>query len=227
MEFARAPPMEREPTPQSFYEYTVTYIPIESSRRFHFSSKEIRHLTIAALFVLGVGFSLGFSPKAYTSLGGPFMLFIFAFTVTASFLAHELAHKFVAQKAGLWAEFRLMLMGLVLTALSIISPIFKIISPGAVLIFGFTEKKNVGKISIAGPSVNLALSIMLAGLFFAVKQPMLMYTSAINAWIALFNLIPFGILDGYKVFRWNKIAWSLAFMASLALTILTYTRVPF
>ncbi|MBE0520185.1 metalloprotease, partial [Candidatus Bathyarchaeota archaeon] len=36
------------------------------------------------------------------------------------------------------------------------------------------------------------------------------------------NLIPFGILDGFKVFRWNKVVWALAFTASLVLTIVCY-----
>ena len=40
-----------------------------------------------------------------------------------------------------------------------------------------------------------------------------------NAWIAVFNLIPFGIFDGLKVFNWNKKAWALTFSASAVLTV--------
>jgi len=232
LELARSPSRENISTPirpkplqaRSPYKYTATYyIPVEQRRRLHFSSKEITHLVIATLLVTGIGFSFGL----YAKLDGPLMLAIFAVTVAASFLAHELAHKFAAQKEGLWAEFRLMLTGLILTAISIISPFFKIISPGAVVIFGLTSRESVGKISAAGPATNIALSILLVGVFFMVGQPALIYASAINAWIALFNLIPFGILDGYKVFKWNKSGWALAFTTSLALTILTYMRVPF
>ncbi|MEM2419805.1 MAG: AN1-type zinc finger domain-containing protein [Candidatus Bathyarchaeia archaeon] len=233
LELARAPTEKEEivkPIPlraqrvQSPYEYTITYIPVERKKKLYFSSKEIKHLAVAALLVLGIGFSLGLSSNL---LGSPTTLSIFAITVTASFLTHELAHKFAAQKAGLWAEFRLMFMGLVLTAISIISPVFKIISPGAVLIFGFAGKNNIGKISMAGPTANIVLSAMLAGLFFASKQSIFIYASAINAWIALFNLIPFGILDGHKIFAWNKGVWSLAFTTSLILTVLTYVYLPF
>ncbi|MEM2280962.1 MAG: AN1-type zinc finger domain-containing protein [Candidatus Bathyarchaeia archaeon] len=230
LEFARAPSREKTLTPtQSPYEYTITtyYIPVEQGKKFHFSGKEIAHLTVAMLFVAGIGFSLGLSPAVYMRLGGPVMLALFALAVAASFLAHELAHKFAAQREGLWAEFRLMLTGLILTAISIISPIFKIISPGAVIIFGFTQRRSVGKISMAGPATNMVLSMVLAGLFFTVKQPFLIYASAINSWIALFNLIPFGVLDGYKVFTWSKSIWGLAFTTSLALTILTYMYSPF
>jgi len=42
--------------------------------------------------------------------------------------------------------------------------------------------------------------------------------------MAVFNLIPFGILDGYKIFSFNKKIWALAFTASAALTILTYMQ---
>lgn len=233
LEHARAPLRALVPTfsqasqMQSPHEYTITYIPVKRERKFYFSGKELEHLAVAALLVLGVGFSLGFSPRVYAELGGSIMLFAFAIIVASSFLAHELAHKFTAQKAGLLAEFRLIFIGLVLTAISIISPIFKIISPGAVLISGFTEKDNVGKISIAGPSANIVLSVMLAGLFTIVKQSIFMYAAAVNAWIALFNIIPFGILDGYKVFTWSKSLWGLAFTTSLALTILIYRHAPF
>jgi Zn-dependent protease len=228
IELARAPSKEERPVPtqkaQASYEYAVTYIPIEQKRKFYFSSKEIAHLAVAALLVLGIGLSLGLYREAYAALGSPIMLYVFAFILAASFLAHELAHKFAAQKEGLWAEFRLMFMGLILTAISIISPLFKIISPGAVVIFGFAGKKSVGKISIAGPSTNIILSTVLVVLWFLNPQQILVYAAAFNAWISLFNLIPFGLLDGFKIFQWNRAVWAIAFTLSLALTILTYLK---
>lgn len=225
IESARAPKKETNAIvkqTQRSYEYSVTYIPVTSKRKLHFSGREIKHLAIAAMLVLGIGLSLGISPKTYAKIGSPFMLLIFAAMLTASFFLHELAHKLTAQKEGLWAEFRLMFMGLMLTAISIISPLFKIISPGAVVVSGFAGKKGVGKISIAGPLTNIILSMTLIGLWLATSQPILMFGAAFNAWIALFNLIPFGILDGFKVFLWNKLLWALTFALSLALTILTY-----
>jgi len=43
-------------------------------------------------------------------------------------------------------------------------------------------------------------------------QPFLLFTlgAYINTWLALFNLIPFGPLDGAKIFRWNKGLWLVA-----------------
>ncbi len=203
------------------YEYTVTYIPVSPGRKFYFSKKEFRHLTVAALVVLALGFSLGLSPQTYARIGGFPMLIVFAVGVTSSFLLHELAHKFAAQMEGLWAEFRLMFLGLLLTAISFFSPFFKIISPGAVVIAGLTGRGSAGKISLAGPLTNLFLSIVFAAFWFFTQRHILIYIAAFNAWIALFNLIPFGILDGFKVFLWSKIAWASTFTLSLALTIIT------
>lgn len=220
-----APPLVQQ-TPRP-YEYTVTYIPVKTEKKLYFSLKEVKHLSLAALLVLGIGLSLGVSPAAYAAIGSPLMLFAFALIIVLSFFIHELAHKFVAQKEGLWAEFRLMFLGIILTAVSIISPLFKIISPGAVFIAGFADKRRLGKISIAGPSTNITLSATLIMLWLMVPHPILVYGAAFNAWIALFNLIPFGVLDGFKVFLWNKTVWASVFTLSLALTIPAYLYLRF
>jgi Zn-dependent protease len=229
IEMARAPTKEEQPkTSQTWkpLEYTITYIPIETAKRkIHFSIKEVTHLTVAALVVLGIGLSLGMAPNTISKIGGVPMLFVFAVLVTVSFLIHELAHKFAAQKSGLWAEFRIMLFGLILTAISIVSPLFKIVSPGAVVVSGLTSRRNFGKISITGPSTNIILSIVFLAAHFAFAgnfSYFFLLSFAINAWIAFINLIPFGVLDGYKIFLWNKVVWALAFTASLALTVTSF-----
>ena len=40
--------------------------------------------------------------------------------------------------------------------------------------------------------------------------------------MALFNLIPFGVFDGYKIFMLNKKIWVAAFIPALILTVVTY-----
>jgi Zn-dependent protease len=147
-----------------------------------------------------------------------------AIVITLSFFTHELAHKFTAQRRGLWAEFRLTVWGAVLTCISIFLP-FKIISPGAVMISGPASIDEVGKISIAGPVTNLVLSIAFFGAapFVPVAYAWIFAVGAFfNAYIALFNLIPLGILDGFKIFHWNRMVWALAFAISVALTIMGY-----
>lgn len=225
LDMARAPKKEEAQLAQHTrrsYEYSAAYIPVKQDRKLYFSPSEVKHIAIAALLALGVGLSLGISQEAYANIGGPFMLLTFALMVTASFFVHELAHKFTAKKEGLWAEFRLITLGAILTAISIILPRFKIISPGAVFIAGFADKIKIGKIAVAGPSTNIILSTTLLMLWIMTHNPIFIYGAAFNAWIALFNLIPFGVLDGFKVFLWNKAAWATTFTLSLALTILIY-----
>jgi Zn-dependent protease len=151
---------------------------------------------------------------------------ILAALFTASFLMHELAHKITAQRYRLWAEFRLTLWGALITLVSIISPLFKIISPGAVMISGgFVDRKIMGKTAIAGPLTNIVIAAILGVVVFFMLDPLIAYIAAytafINAFLAVFNLIPFGIMDGFKVFWWNKLVWALAFTASVGLVIFT------
>lgn len=228
VELARTPKEETQPITvqkQKSYEYTITYAPLEPIRtKIHFSIKEIKHLTIAALLVIGIGSSWGMFLDIDPEMGGTLMLAAFAAILTASFLAHEIAHKIAAQRRGLWAEFRLTFIGAILTLFFILSPFFKIISPGAVFVAGPVDRESMGRTSIAGPATNIVLSMMLLAVALLIpKYPLIFFLgAAFNAWIALFNLIPFGILDGFKIFLWNKKIWALAFTASLALTIISY-----
>ena len=226
IEQAHMPKEETQPIivqKQRPYEYTISYAPTQpKSGKIHFSTKEIKHLAVAALLVISVGLSLGlFSDSAYTDY---VMLATFTAILTASFFLHEIAHKIVAQREGLWAEFRLTLIGAVLTLISVITPIFKIISPGAVMVAGPADVKSMGKTSIAGPMTNIVLStVFLVGTFLFPQQTAILGLAAFfNAWIAVFNLIPLGILDGFKIFQWNKKNWVLAFTTSLVLTLISY-----
>jgi len=201
------------------YEYKITFGPRPTSRTFWFSPTEIKHLAISALLVAAVGFSMVSFRSVQTGiLIGSALVFV------SVFLLHEIAHKLVAQHYGLWAEFRLTTLGALITLVSIFSPFFKIISPGAVMIAGSADKDTVGKTAVAGPATNLALSIISFVLYTYLYGPfstIALLSAAFNAWIALFNLIPLGILDGWKVFSWDKIVWVIVFIASVALTILT------
>jgi len=210
---------------QQAYEYTVTYAPrIEAKGKIRFTTKEISHLAVAAVLVTCVGLSLAGIQRF---IGDYTMLTLSIIAFVASFLAHEIAHKVAAQKVGLWAEFRLTLIGAVLTLLSIVSPIFKVISPGAVMISGYADARSIGKIALTGPVTNIALSTTFLVVTFLFPQNTLIAlvflgVAAFNAWIALFNLIPFGMFDGFKVFLWDKRIWVLAFGVSLVLTASSY-----
>ncbi len=230
IDFARSQRQEQVITPQSYnsYQYSHSLGQPKREKHVYFSHKEIRHISVAALLVIGIGFSIGLYGNY---LGGFYpqwtldMMAIFAVIMTASFLIHEIAHKIMGQKNGLWAEFRLTTWGAVLTLVSVFLP-FKMISPGAMMLSGQPNGEEIVKISIAGPATNIILSTALLGSAFAiVSSPyaaILFFAAYINAFMAVFNLVPFGILDGYKIFSFNKKIWALSFAVGSALAVVTY-----
>ena len=228
IEAARAQKQEAVITPQSYDSYNYSYVfgqqPFKRKRHVYFSPKELKHITVAALLVVGIGFSIGL----YGNYFGGFlfewtwvMMAVFAVIMAASFLVHEIAHKVMAQKKGLWAEFRLTTWGAVLTFASIFLP-FRMIAPGAMMIAGSPNGDEIVKISLAGPITNIIFSSVLFVFAFAIIPSafgMLIFAAYITAFMAVFNLIPFGVLDGYKIFSFNKKLWALAFIPSLILTV--------
>jgi len=221
------PPIIIEKEPQRTpYEYTPPHTLRPPPKVLWFSLTELKHLALGTLLVMSVGLSiiLQMVNLRYASLE---ILLSLAAVFTSAFLLHELSHKTMAQHYGLWAEFRLTLFGALITLLSLVSPI-KVISPGAVMIAGLMDRETVGKTALAGPLTNVVLSVMF--IVFALYQSSLLFwivmtvSAAFNAWIALFNLVPLGMLDGSKVFGWNKVVWGVAFVASIALAVFTFNE---
>jgi Zn-dependent protease len=79
----------------------------------------------------------------------------------------------------------------------------------------------VGKIALSGPITNIVLSVGCI-LVAYVTQDLFWFVAFINAFLAVFNLIPFGIMDGLKVFKWNRKFWAIAFALGVALAVYTY-----
>ncbi|KPV64623.1 MAG: Peptidase family M50 [Candidatus Bathyarchaeota archaeon BA2] len=216
---AKAPREEKPPITveaEPAYKYTVTYLPIPTAKVFWFSKTELKHLALGALLVMGVG--LSFIPQFADH---PEILASLATVFTISFLLHELAHKISAQRLGLWAEFRLTMQGALITLLSMLLP-FKIISPGAVMIAGPVTRESAGKTGLAGPLTNIILSTVCTIIAVTIQSAFFWIIAWINALIAFFNLIPFGVMDGLKVFWWNKMVWAIAFSVSLPLTVFAF-----
>ncbi|MEM2099013.1 MAG: AN1-type zinc finger domain-containing protein [Candidatus Bathyarchaeia archaeon] len=204
------------------YEYTVTFRQTQhSKRKIYFSAKEIVHLAVATVLIVLLGvFSWLYSLVFEEPLFVPVVHLISI--LTASFFIHEFAHKIVAQLEGLWAEFRLTLWGALLTLITAISPVFKIFAPGAVMISGPLTPKAVLKISAAGPSTNIVLSVVFLGLAFVTPSSLAvscLFGGFWNSFVAMFNLIPMGLFDGFKIFRVSKRIWMLLFSAATALTV--------
>jgi len=148
------------------------------------------------------------------------MLFVSGVTVGLGFLLHELAHRYFARKFGCKAEFRSFDQMLIL---AIIMSFFGFIfaAPGAVFIQGHVSKKQNGIISAAGPATNLLLALAFFGLGYlglpGILGMITAYGKMINAWIGLFNLIPFGNFDGIKILRWNNIVYGVMVVVAAAL----------
>ena len=133
-------------------------------------------------------------------------------TVGLGFLLHEIAHKLVAQKYGCWAEFRADDRMLIFAIIGAMFFGFVFAAPGAVWIRGHVTKKKNGIISLAGPLTNIVLAlIFLSLIIFLIPTGILLiiasYGFQINAFIALFNLLPFLNFDGAKILRWNKVIY--------------------
>ena len=211
--------------PQTTFRWQTpaTMIPPTTRQANVFSRIEVRDIIIAWL-ALGVAFSFALSggglvlvsrSGGLSPLGALYLVGISLLTVGPGFVFHELSHKFVAQRYGYWAEFRMWPMGLVLALVtSLIGIIFA--APGATYISGvnITQSEN-GKISLAGPLTNVVIAIIFL--------PFLLFGSGvlydlgyigvpINVILALFNLLPLGPLDGAKVFRWNLPVWLAVFI---------------
>jgi len=193
-----------------------------------FSRIELRDLFIAWILI-SIAFAILFSGTTglFSSIN-TFILYLILslLTVGISFLLHELMHKFLAQKYGLEAEFRAFYPALFLAIiLSFVG--FIIAAPGAVIINGRTTKARNGKISLAGPLTNafLAFIFLIFLLVFGTTGIFGIFLSlglSINSLIALFNLIPFSIFDGKKIYDWNKTIYFIVLILTAILFISSF-----
>jgi len=176
-----------------------------------FTSREIMDIVIS-MSVIALIFAYLFSGRNLSSPEFYYLIPITFIAVGLGFVLHELSHKFMANSYGFYAEYKLWVEGLILAVITAAFG-FVFAAPGAVYIHGeYISKEQNGKISLAGPATN----IILAGVFFLLMYyfqsvPLLVLLGVlgftVNSFLALFNLIPFSILDGAKVFRWNPIIW--------------------
>ncbi|MBU0662043.1 MAG: site-2 protease family protein [Candidatus Diapherotrites archaeon] len=136
--------------------------------------------------------------------------------VGTGFIFHELAHRNVARHFGAHAEYRAWSVGLVFAFISALVG-FLFAAPGAVYIYGrnINARKN-GIISAAGPAVNIIIAFIFLIIAPLVAGTQLLldiaiFSARINFFLALFNLLPIGPLDGSKVFVWDVKVWVAMF----------------
>lgn len=196
-----------------------------------FTANEIRDIIISML-VISIAFAYIFSDRDLSIVMSLLPLTVIA--VGLAFVLHELAHKFAAIRYGYWAEYKMWPQGLIFALITSYFG-FLFASPGAVYIHGYHIKnKENGIISLAGPATNIILALLFLAVLFSISMPLaaqygilkyIILGITVNAFFAFFNLIPFAIFDGAKVFRWNPIIWAAAM--AVALILLAYMVLKF
>jgi Zn-dependent protease len=193
-----------------------------------FYPTEIRDL-LAAWAALGIAFSVflfvatgrSMFPNVAGAVLSPIFLRLFAvsaLTVGVGFLLHELAHKLVAVRFGQVASFKADYAMLALCIGAAFAG-FLFAAPGAVYHRGRITTRERGLVSVAGPLTNVALLVafvplLLVGGFLGEVGRL---GIVINAFLAAFNMVPFGPLDGKTVLAWSKPVFAVVFVGSAVL----------
>ena len=210
----------------------------------HFSRTEIFQLTIAIL-ALSASFTVLYIRYQIPTFQADPVRFLALF-FPAALLAvgtgvglHEIMHKVVAQRYGLWAEFRYNPMGLAFAFILAAAVGFLYGAPGATWISGNVTPEQNGRISAAGPLTNLSIASILLLVSFVLFSRIttgfggfllslyLVQVASVNAFLAAFNLIPIMPLDGAKVWAWNKGIYAPMVLVALVLVGLTFFGVLF
>lgn len=205
---------------------------VHGMRSIRTSNTEIVHIVISwlaisyAFAILLLWSRSGIKPSGEELFNGIFNpLVISLFTVGISFIVHEMSHKITAQRFGSWAEFRMSPFMLFLMLFLVYEYGILFAAPGAVMIYGGNVgRRENGRISLAGPLSNLLLGM---AFFLLLSEQGILYEIGkygviVNIALALFNMIPFGIFDGRKVWDWNKAVYLMMVIATLVLLYFFY-----
>ena len=194
-------------------------------------AKELKDLSISALLLaLAFGIALSGGFRAFFEPRSLIIICLMSIVgVSLGFVLHEMGHRFVARRFGCFAEYTMWPTGLILALVcSLFGFIFA--APGAVMIYQRADmwgratltREKTGLISIAGPAMNICLAVVFILLNIAYPTLLFSLGARINTWLAIFNLIPFGPLDGTKIFRWDKRVWLAAIAVGMGLFALEY-----
>ena len=214
--------------------------PVQINRRPHskmaFSDYEKAQLRESIGF-LTLAFALALSNGLFVVMDDPSILITtlpLAFAaVMTGFLLHELAHKWMAQQYGCWAEYRGNKNGLYF-ALAMSAFGFLLAAPGAVMVSGRITDRQNGIIAAVGPLTNIAIAIVAlpiyiftAGLDWPISLlgELARFIIVINLILGGFNMIPVQPLDGSKVIMWSKPAY-LGIIAAIFALAMVYWNSP-
>ncbi|MBU6996152.1 MAG: site-2 protease family protein [Theionarchaea archaeon] len=188
-----------------------------------FSEKELEDLVVSWI-VLGISFAV-FRLGVSSLVRNPILIVQMLIIVGSAFVLHELSHKYVAQKYGLWAEYRKYTWGLVLAFFLGVTRFIFFAAPGAVVIMstGWVTREIEGKTSLAGPVCNIAVGVTALLLRYAGMYPgFLTELAMINLFLAVFNLLPVPPMDGSKIIRYNPLLWTGVFISAGLLLFISF-----
>ena len=215
--------------------------PVQVNRRpgteMSFSKYEKEQLT-ESIGILTIAFTLALSDGLAAVLNDP-MIFLkelpMAFgAVMTAFLLHELAHKWMAQQYGCWAEYRGNRNGL-LFALLMSSFGFLLAAPGAVMVSGRITDRQNGIIAAVGPISNIIIALIAFPIYLftigldypiSLVGELARFIVVINLILGGFNMIPIQPLDGSKIIAWNKFAYFGIIFAIFAAAMLYWNIAP-
>ncbi len=228
---------ERKKIHRSFHDLSpreYMYFPkgtLEVVRPGKFSRTEIFHILIA-MGVLTIAFSFTISRNniisGFNRLDSfPSSIIVSFLGIVTAFFVHEIFHKLMAQKYGLWSEFRMYPQGLLFSMILAFITGFVFAAPGAVMFRGETRNFEIGRIAVAGPTANILIAVITFILYRYVfletdVGKIFAFICLVNVLLATFNLLPISPLDGSKVLRWNGILWSILLIISIILLVLIY-----
>ncbi|AWR98287.1 peptidase M50 [Acidianus sulfidivorans JP7] len=194
-------------------------------------------LAIFSIAILAVNRVIYYGLIKGEPINSTFILLYVGFPIIAATVAivpHELAHRQVARRYGCLSRFTLSFSGFLATTLINLIAFFGLVFfSGYTLIscvFSMHDRKLDGVTAAAGPITNIGISIL--SYIIATTIPassisslliayLFYYIAEFNAVVAFFNLLPFWVLDGLKVFRWNIAIWGVLIVISLILLFLT------
>ncbi len=206
------------------------------------SKSELVDLSLSLIALI-----IAFSIVGGRKVPGFEVIMVSAIGAGSGFLLHELAHKFVAQKYGYWAEYRANKTGLIFMIVAAFMGIL-FAAPGAVWfrkddetredvhLYGDgsisdkiqKERREQLWIALAGPMTNIALTIfffliLISGVLTSnLGYGAAYYAIFINLTLAAFNLLPFGPLDGAKVFSASRTIWAVVSVPTIIAALPVY-----
>ena len=143
------------------------------------------------------------------------ILVLAALTAGLGVILHELAHRVVARYFGATAHF-VANDGMLVVSILLAFTGFLFAAPGAVWHSGWLTKRQSGLVAAAGPITNMVLALMFVGALLLTRDAMprlveagLIMGYSINSILGVFNMLPFGPIDGAKVLHWSGLVFGV------------------